>query len=161
MSSSLTIRVVCLVVVLLAVFSQAEAGWWCGKNVDCKWSNWSPWSSCSHQCGGTGIRDRSRYHNPPQKCKGSACHGSSHESQACNRHCYQGVLSLGHCVCYPNYHGLCCQYYVRYYYCLSTQLTLNICITFVQYWTNVEDVEPTLYNCCTNVLRLLGNAIAK
>ena len=34
--------------------------------------------------------------------------------------------------------------------------TQNICITFVQCWTNVEDVGPTLYECYTNVLYLLG-----
>ena len=39
---------------------------------------------------------------------------------------------------------------------LSTQLTQNICITFIQCWTNVEDVGPTLYKCYTNVLCLLG-----
>ena len=27
------------------------------------------------------------------------------------------------------------------------QQTRNICITFVQCWTNVEDVGPTLYKC--------------
>ena len=32
----------------------------------------------------------------------------------------------------------------------------NVCITFVQCWTNVEDVGPTLYKCYTNVLCLLG-----
>ena len=32
----------------------------------------------------------------------------------------------------------------------------NICITFVQFWTNVEDVGPTLYKCYTNVFCLLG-----
>ena len=34
--------------------------------------------------------------------------------------------------------------------------TQNICITFVQCWSNVEDVGPTLYKCYTNVLCLLG-----
>ena len=34
--------------------------------------------------------------------------------------------------------------------------TQNICITFIQCWTNVEDVGPTLYKCYTNVLRSLG-----
>ena len=29
-------------------------------------------------------------------------------------------------------------------------------ITFIQCWTNVEDVGSTLYKCYTNVLRLLG-----
>ena len=33
-----------------------------------------------------------------------------------------------------------------------TQQTQNICITFIQCWTNVEDVGPTLYKCYTNVL---------
>ena len=32
----------------------------------------------------------------------------------------------------------------------------NICIIFVQCWTNVEDVGPTLYKFYTNVLCLLG-----
>ena len=36
------------------------------------------------------------------------------------------------------------------------QQTKNICITFVQCWTNVEDVGPTLYKCYANVLCLLG-----
>ena len=34
--------------------------------------------------------------------------------------------------------------------------TQNICIAFVQCWTNVEDVWPTLYECFTNGLCLLG-----
>ena len=33
--------------------------------------------------------------------------------------------------------------------------TQNICITFVQCRTNVEDVGPMLYKCYTNVLYLL------
>ena len=37
----------------------------------------------------------------------------------------------------------------------SSQQTQNLCITFVQRWTNV-DVDPTLYKCYTNVLCLLG-----
>ena len=37
-----------------------------------------------------------------------------------------------------------------------TQQTQNICITFVQCWTSVEDVGPTLYKCYTNVLCKLG-----
>ena len=37
----------------------------------------------------------------------------------------------------------------------QTQQTQNICITFVQCWTNVEAVGLTLYKCYTNVLCLL------
>ena len=36
-----------------------------------------------------------------------------------------------------------------------TQQKQNICIPFVQCWTNVEDVGPTLYKWYTNVLRFL------
>ena len=39
---------------------------------------------------------------------------------------------------------------------VPTQQTENICITFIQCWTNVEDVGPTLYKCYTSVLCLLG-----
>ena len=35
------------------------------------------------------------------------------------------------------------------------QQTQNICITFMQCWTSVEDVGPTLYKCYANVLCLL------
>ena len=38
---------------------------------------------------------------------------------------------------------------------MPPQQTQNICITFVQCWTNVEDVGPTLYKWYTNVLCLL------
>ena len=36
-----------------------------------------------------------------------------------------------------------------------SQQTQNICITFIQCWTNVEDVGPALYKCYTNVLCFL------
>ena len=39
---------------------------------------------------------------------------------------------------------------------MLTQQTQNICITFTQRRTNVEDVGPTLYKCNTNVLYLLA-----
>ena len=39
---------------------------------------------------------------------------------------------------------------------MHSQQTQNICIPFIQCWTNVEDVGPTLYKCYTNVLCLLG-----
>ena len=37
----------------------------------------------------------------------------------------------------------------------STQQKQNMCITFVQGWTNVEDVGPTLYKCYSIFLCLL------
>ena len=39
----------------------------------------------------------------------------------------------------------------------TTQQTQNICITFVQCWTSVEDAGPTLHKCYSNALRLLGS----
>ena len=41
---------------------------------------------------------------------------------------------------------------------VPTRSTQHICVTFVQCWTNVEDVGPTLYKCHTNVLCLLGSS---
>ena len=41
------------------------------------------------------------------------------------------------------------------YACLSPVNTKTICITFIQRWTNVFDVDPTLYKYYTNVLCLL------
>ena len=40
----------------------------------------------------------------------------------------------------------------------TSQERQNICrpVTFLQCWTNIEDVVPTLYKCHTNVLCLLG-----
>ena len=38
---------------------------------------------------------------------------------------------------------------------MTPQQTQKNCLTFVQYWTNVVDVGPTLYKCYTNVLCLL------
>ena len=38
----------------------------------------------------------------------------------------------------------------------KSQQTQNICITFVQRWSSFEDVGPSLYECYTNVLCLLG-----
>ena len=36
------------------------------------------------------------------------------------------------------------------------QQTQNICITFIQLRPNVFDAGPTLYECYTNILCLLG-----
>ena len=43
----------------------------------------------------------------------------------------------------------------------QSQQAQNICITFTQCWTNVEDVGPTLYKWHTNALCLLGYCSAK
>ena len=35
---------------------------------------------------------------------------------------------------------------------VASQQTQTICITFIQCWTNVEDVGPTLYKCYTKYI---------
>ena len=42
---------------------------------------------------------------------------------------------------------------------LLFQQTQNICITFLQCWTNAEDVGPALYKC-SNILCLLRHAMS-
>ena len=49
-----------------------------------------------------------------------------------------------------------CMRLARFSFVTTTQQTQNICITFIQFWNNVEDVGPTLYKCYTTVLCLLG-----
>ena len=44
-----------------------------------------------------------------------------------------------------------------YEYVLNKLLNKFVLLLFVQCWTNVEGVGPTLYKCYTNVLCLLGD----
>ena len=44
------------------------------------------------------------------------------------------------------------------YTMLDQRQTQKNCIRFKQCWTNVEDIEPSLYKCYKNVLCLLGHA---
>ena len=52
---------------------------------------------------------------------------------------------------------------LRYWRCkqrdadVNTQQTQNSCITFVQFWSNVKDVGPTLHKCYPNIMCLLGS----
>ena len=51
-------------------------------SVDCSWTNWGPWGSCSKTCG-SGTMTRSRSKNGPI-LGGSECSGSSSSSTSCN-----------------------------------------------------------------------------
>ena len=42
------------------------------------------------------------------------------------------------------------------YFRYTSQKTQNICITILQFWSNVENVGPTMYKCYTNILCSLG-----
>jgi len=54
-----------------------------GCPVDCKWSDWERWTSCTRTCGnGTSMRDRKMKVEP--KNGGTPCDGGAHETQPCN-----------------------------------------------------------------------------
>ena len=53
--------------------------------VDGGFSKWTPFSSCSVTCGGSGVKVRTRTcTNPPRQWKGKDCVGARQESMACN-----------------------------------------------------------------------------
>ena len=64
--------------------------------------------------------------------------------------------AIAHLYFYPSLlsaesHVACIFYQSQY-----SQYPQNICKTFVQFWTSVEAIGPTLYKCYTNVSCLLG-----
>ncbi|XP_035690025.1 uncharacterized protein LOC118425324 [Branchiostoma floridae] len=77
---------------------------------NCQWSGWSAWSSCSRSCGPHGTQSRTRYVAASAQCGGHGCSGSSRDTRACNRRCYNsGYVSGSRCVCRGGYTGSCCQ----------------------------------------------------
>ena len=50
--------------------------------VDCTWTQWNAWVTCSVTCGG-GTQDRERTKNAAQH-GGDDCVGDDTENQACN-----------------------------------------------------------------------------
>ena len=54
--------------------------------VDCMWSQWGGWATCSVTCGG-GTQDRSRTIDVLAQNGGTPCGGSDKETQTCNTHC--------------------------------------------------------------------------
>ena len=51
--------------------------------VDCAWSSWSDWTSCSKACG-RGVGERSRRVQTPAQNGGSQCQGVSTQTRICN-----------------------------------------------------------------------------
>ena len=59
--------------------------------VDCDWTSWSDWSSCSKTCG-AGVREKSRQvkttaqndGSPINLRFGSPCSGSARQTESCN-----------------------------------------------------------------------------
>ena len=52
--------------------------------VDCKWENWSAWSTCTKTCGG-GITTRSRVEAQEALYGGADCFGDDTEDKPCNQ----------------------------------------------------------------------------
>ena len=50
--------------------------------VDCQWSNWAQYSSCSKSCGG-GTKTRQRQ-KTVQESNGGTCNGSNESTESCN-----------------------------------------------------------------------------
>ena len=51
-------------------------------SVNCQWSSWSEWSSCSYSCG-TGTKQQSRLIRTKAKNGGEPCQGSDTQIDRC------------------------------------------------------------------------------
>ncbi|CAK8671664.1 unnamed protein product [Clavelina lepadiformis] len=54
--------------------------------INCKWSEWSVWSSCDRECG-NGTRTKSRTIDRLRACGGDACDGPTEERESCKGYC--------------------------------------------------------------------------
>ena len=81
----------------------------CGA-VNCRVGSWTNWSACSHQCGTTGTKTRTRQQTQAASC-GSTCPYNFQETQACNRDNCQngGTPYISGCSCRAGYNGMCCE----------------------------------------------------
>lgn len=77
--------------------------------VDCQVGSWTSWSSCSHQCGTSGVQHRTRTVTQAASCGGS-CPYSMDQTDTCNRDgCqYGGTPHSSGCSCRTGYGGTCC-----------------------------------------------------
>ncbi|XP_033114379.1 SCO-spondin-like [Anneissia japonica] len=76
--------------------------------VDCEWGQWSE-QECSHECGSSGVKVRTRTQLVLASGGGARCTGSFTETLPCNRFCYNnGIKMNGFCSCRSPYFGKCC-----------------------------------------------------
>ena len=72
---------------------------------DCTVNAFSRWSPCSHQCGKSGIKIRTRSKAQRESC-GGRCPFQMKETVACNRLCPNGGTPRnGWCSCRPGFGG--------------------------------------------------------
>ena len=67
----------------------------CGTTVDCKWSEWGQWSSCSktaYSCS----KERTRTISQKAQYGGKGCYGSDKETKSCNEEECKGIKRLCH-----------------------------------------------------------------
>ena len=59
---------------------------------NCKWGNWTKWTSCSKSCGG-GSQQRTRKVAKYAQPGGKKCSGSKRASRSCNtKKCPRGIV---------------------------------------------------------------------
>ncbi|XP_048583423.1 uncharacterized protein LOC116619209 isoform X2 [Nematostella vectensis] len=113
-------RVAALAVLLLVIVPVSQAFFWSRRRrrrspppcvaKNCVVSSWGAYSDCSHQCGNSGTRTRTRRVTEPQKY-GGKCPFHLSETIACNRNaCKNGGTPIsGRCKCRAGYEGTCCE----------------------------------------------------
>ena len=70
--------------------------------VDCQWSDWEPWGSCSATCGG-GTKKRTRWEGIPAQNGGKDCQGSDYEEKSCHENpCSVGKFQIADICQHPN-----------------------------------------------------------
>ena len=119
--------------------------------VNCHVSSWTSWSSCSHQCGASGIQTRRRYVVRWQAC-GGYCPYNLRQTQWCNRgNCRNGGTPWsGGCSCRTGYGGTCCE---RGKYCrqLPHQIYLP-CLIFTPKNKNLQGLNVFYTSRYTNFI---------
>lgn len=84
------------------------------KSCNCRWEDWSAWSTCTRTCGG-GNQHRTRrvWHYDKPECDGfekCASNDMGWDFQHCNTICYNGgiYVSRYYCNCVNGTYGNCC-----------------------------------------------------
>ncbi|XP_050405698.1 sushi, von Willebrand factor type A, EGF and pentraxin domain-containing protein 1-like [Patella vulgata] len=100
-----------LVVTCVGVIADRASTW---DFCNCRFLEWSTWSSCTKQCYGRHYRDRLVRHTVKKGCTeftDCATPGSGHDWDDCNKFCYNGgtyVSSYTGCKCVDGKYGRCC-----------------------------------------------------